>query len=119
MNRALKTSAFALTAVLALSACDMLKSQPAASNQAGPPAGGPPPLPPYQMRAQVADADRGTPTSEGADLFSHRCGACHLTFGMGTNLISARQAAAGQKPVGLLAERDDLAADYVLSLIHI
>lgn len=118
MNRKLKISVFTLTAALSLSACDMLKSQEAATNQAGPPAGGPPPLPPYQMRAQVADADRLKATSEGEALFSHRCGACHLTFGMGTNLITARQAAAGQKPVGLLADRDDLAADYVKAVVR-
>jgi mono/diheme cytochrome c family protein len=112
MKRALILSALALTAVVSLSGCDMLKGKKEEAQQ-GPPAGGPPPLPPYQMRAEVADADRLKPSSEGAALFSHRCGACHLTFGMGTNLITARQAAAGQKPVPLLADRTDLAADYV------
>lgn len=70
-------------------------------------------LPPHQMRAQVDNSNRLKPGSEGAALFSQRCGGCHLAFGMGTNLITARHAAAGQKPVGLLTERDDLAADYV------
>lgn len=111
MKRAFILSVLALTAGLSLSACDMLKGKKEEAK--GPPAGGPPPLPPYQMRAEVNDADRLKPTSEGAALFSHRCGACHLTFGMGFNLIAARQAAAGQKPVPLLAERTDLAADYV------
>jgi mono/diheme cytochrome c family protein len=114
MSRFIRISALALTAALTLSACDGQQ----ASNPAGPPAGGPPPLPPYQMRAQVADTDRIKPTSEGADIFSHRCGACHLTFGMGTNLISARQGAAGQQPVGLLTDRDDLAAEYVKSVVR-
>jgi mono/diheme cytochrome c family protein len=112
MKRALILSALALTAVVSLSACQLVKKSDEKAQQ-GPPAGGPPPLPPYQMRAEVADADRLSPTSDGATLFSHRCGACHLTFGMGTNLITARQAAAGQKPVPLLADRTDLAADYV------
>jgi cytochrome c len=111
MKRALILSAFALTAVVSLSACNLIKKGEDKAEQ-GPPAGGPPP-PPYQMRAEVADTDRLKPTSEGAALFSHRCGACHLTFGMGSNLLAARQAAAGQKPVPLLADRTDLAADYV------
>jgi mono/diheme cytochrome c family protein len=93
MTRALIFGAFALSATLAV------------AGQAQ--------LPPHQMRAQVDDSNRLKPSSEGAALFSQRCGACHFAFGMGTNLISARQAAAGQKPVGLLAERDDLVADYV------
>ena len=93
MTRALILGAIALTATLAV------------AGQAQ--------LPPHQMRAQVDNSNRLKPVSEGAALFSQRCGACHLAFGMGTNLISARQAAAGQKPVGLLAERDDLVADYV------
>lgn len=111
MKRALILSALALTAV-SLSACNLVKKGDDKAEQ-GPPAGGPPPLPPYQMRAEVSDADRLKPTSEGAALFSHRCGACHLTFGMGTNLITARQVAAKQKPVPLLADRTDLTADYV------
>lgn len=111
MKRALILSALALTAV-SLSACNLVKKGDDQAQQ-GPPAGGPPPLPPYQMRAEVSDADRLKPTSEGAALFSHRCGACHLTFGMGTNLITARQVAAKQQPVPLLADRTDLAADYV------
>lgn len=111
MKRALILSALALTAV-SLSACNLVKKTDEKAEQ-GPPAGGPPPLPPYQMRAEVADKDRLTPTSDGATLFSHRCGACHLTFGMGTNLITARQVAAKQKPVPLLADRTDLTADYV------
>jgi mono/diheme cytochrome c family protein len=112
MKRALILSALALTAALSLSACELVKKGDDKAQQ-GPPAGGPPPLPPYQMRAEIADGDRFKPASEGAALFSHRCGACHLTFGMGTNLITARQAAAGQKPVPLLADRTDLTADYV------
>jgi mono/diheme cytochrome c family protein len=117
MKRPLILSALALTAVVSLSACDLIKKGDNKAQQ-GPPAGGPPPLPPYQMRAEVSDVDRLTPTSDGATLFSHRCGACHLTFGMGTNLITARQAAAGQKPVPLLADRTDLAADYVKAVVR-
>ena len=114
MKRSLILSALALTAILlSLSGCKLIKKDEAGNTASGPAAGGPPPLPPYQMRAQLAGTDRLNPTSEGAVLFSNHCGACHLTFGMGTNLITARQAAAGQKPVPLLADRTDLAADYV------
>jgi mono/diheme cytochrome c family protein len=116
MKRAVIMSALALTVTLSLSACDWLKPKNAES---GPPAGGPPPLPPYQMRAQVSDADRLHPTSDGGALFSNHCGACHLAAGMGTNLLTARQVAAGNKqPVGLLAERTDLTADYVKLVVR-
>lgn len=114
MKRVPILGAVALAAMaLSLSGCKLVKQDEAGNTASGPPAGGPPPLPPYQMRAQVADADRLNPTSEGAALFSNHCGACHLTFGMGTNLITARQVAAKQKPVPLLADRTDLTADYV------
>jgi len=119
MKRALVLSALALTAVLSLSACDWLKPKNAEGGAGGAPAGGPPPLPPYQMRAQVNDADRLNPTSDGGALFSNHCGACHLAAGMGTNLLTARQVAAGNKqPVGLLADRKDLTADYVKAVVR-
>jgi cytochrome c len=51
---------------------------------------------------------------DGKDLFSNRCGACHLVMGMGTNLITKQQLALGRPPaMGLLTNRDDLTADYV------
>ncbi len=113
MTRVLALSALALAAALSLSACNGQSTGNEAA-QAGPPAGGPPPLPPYQMRAEVADKDRLSPSSTGEALFSHRCGACHLAAGMGTNLITGQQVAAGRSPeMGLLANRDDLTADYV------
>ncbi len=122
MKRAVLLSAFALAAaVIVLPACHLLKDKGADVNgkeASGTPAGGPPPLPPYQMRAQVDDADRLHPTSEGQALFSNHCGACHLAAGMGTNLIGARQAAAGQTPVALLADRKDLTADYVRAVVR-
>jgi mono/diheme cytochrome c family protein len=113
MTRALLLSALALSVAFSLSACG--KGQEAKA----PAAGGPPPLPPYQMRAQVPDKDRLHPTSEGEALFSHRCGACHLAAGMGTNLITGQQVKAGQPPdKGLLANRDDLTADYVKTVVR-
>ena len=119
MTRALMLGALALAAA-SLSACDVHKTDEAKNDaKPAPPAGGPPPLPPYQMRAQVNDKDRLNPTSDGAALFSNHCGACHLAAGMGTNLITARQVAAGNKqPVGLLADRTDLMADYVKAVVR-
>ena len=110
MKPALILSAVALTTAVSLSAADLAKKG-VDKAPPGPPAGGPPP--PYQMRAQLVGTDRLNPKSEGAVLFSNHCGACHLTFGMGTNLITARQVAAGQRPVPLLADRTDLPAEYV------
>jgi mono/diheme cytochrome c family protein len=122
MKRAVLMSSLALAAaIIVLPACHLLSDKGAdtTGKDAGAPAGGPPPLPPYQMRAQVDDADRLHPTSEGEALFSNHCGACHLAAGMGTNLITARQAAAGQKqPVGLLANRTDITADYVKAVVR-
>ncbi len=114
MSRARIIGAVALSVLaLSLSACD-LKSKGDNAAQAGPPAGGPPPLPPYQMRAEVADGNRLAPIATGEALFSKHCGACHLAAGMGTNLITGQQIAAGNSPdKGLLANRDDLTADYV------
>lgn len=116
MSPALRYGALALLTVLALSACKIEKKEEARQTA---PAGGPPPLPPYQMRAQVSDMDRLNPTSDGEALFSNHCGACHLAGGMGTNLLTKQQAMAGKPPEkGLLANRDDLTADYVKSVVR-
>jgi mono/diheme cytochrome c family protein len=115
-SRALRYSAIALLSVAALSGCKVEKKDEAKS--AGP-AGGPPPLPPYQMRAQIASGDRLNSTDSGDALFSNHCGACHLAMGMGTNLLTKQQVMAGQPPEkGLLANRDDLTADYVKSVVR-
>jgi mono/diheme cytochrome c family protein len=115
-SRLLRYSAFALLSVAALSACKVEKKQDAKPVA---PAGGPPPLPPYQMRAQVAAGDRLNSTDTGEALFSNHCGACHLAGGMGTNLLTVQQIKAGQPPEkGLLANRDDLTADYVSSVVR-
>lgn len=82
-------------------------------------AGGPPPAPPYQMRAALPAGDRLAVQSDGEALFSNRCGSCHLAGGMGTNLLTKQQMMAGQPPEkGLLTNRTDLTADYVKTVVR-
>ena len=82
-------------------------------------AGGPPPLPPYQMRAPLPAGDRLAGGKDGAALFSNRCGACHLAGGMGTNLLTKQRMAAGEPPEsGLLANRRDLTQTYVKAIVR-
>jgi mono/diheme cytochrome c family protein len=77
-------------------------------------ADGPPPMPPYQMRAPLPEGDRLTQQKNGEALFSNRCGACHLAGGMGTNLLTKERMAAGEPPEsGLLSNRKDLTRAYV------
>lgn len=95
----------------------------AACNKAGPSAdaskGGPPPLPPYQVRAEAPKGDRLATQSDDEALFSHHCGYCHLAGGMGTNLLTKQRMMAGEPPEkGLLANRTDLTADYVKSVVR-
>jgi mono/diheme cytochrome c family protein len=105
----------ALSAVLLLAACkpaDAPKAPDAAK-------GGPPPMPPYQMRAEMPSGDRQSAGRDGEDLFSNRCGACHLVGGMGTNLLTKQRVAAGEPPEnGLLTNRKDLTASYVKSVVR-
>lgn len=102
-----------LIAALALSACQ----SGAPSNDAG--KGGPPPLPPYQIRAEAPKGDRLAVRSDGAALFSHHCGYCHLAGGMGTNLLTKQRMMAGEPPEkGLLVNRTDLTMDYVTSVVR-
>lgn len=120
MSRAVTLGIAALIALVALSGCKVVntKNESAAGNQ--PPAGSgppPPPPPPHQMRAPMVAGDRLKTAMSGADLFSNRCGACHLDWGMGTNLLTKQQVALGRPPsMGLLVNRDDLTADYVKSV---
>jgi mono/diheme cytochrome c family protein len=97
--------------LLAVAACD--KPEPPKQEAAK---GGPPPIPPYQMRAEApADAQ----LASGEALFSNRCGACHLAGGMGTNLLTKQRMMAGQPPeTGMLANRTDLSADYVKTVVR-
>lgn len=79
----------------------------------------PPPPPPYQMRAVAPAGDRLAPGRDGKALFENHCGYCHLTFGMGTNLLMKQRLAIGAPPqTALLANRDDLTADYVKGVVR-
>jgi mono/diheme cytochrome c family protein len=94
-------------ALLALAACN--KAEPPKQEAAK---GGPPPIPPYQMRAERT-------ASTGEALFSNRCGTCHLAGGMGTNLLTKQRIMAGQPPAtGMLANRTDLTPDYVKTVVR-
>lgn len=78
-----------------------------------------PPLPPHQMRLEVPDGDRTKSTATGEQLFSNACGYCHLTFGMGTNVLMGRRMAMGLPPqTALLANRTDLTADYIAMVVR-
>jgi mono/diheme cytochrome c family protein len=80
---------------------------------------GPPPMPVYQDIGQPPPGDRHAPGRDGEALFSSHCGQCHLPWGMGTNMLTAQRAAAGLPPEsGLLANRDDLTADYVRTVVR-
>jgi mono/diheme cytochrome c family protein len=105
----------ALIALLALAACQ----QAEAPKQDAAKAGGPPPIPPYQMRAELASGDRLSGSKNGEALFSNRCGACHLAGGMGTNLLTKQRMAMGQPPeTGMLANRTDLTQSYVKTVVR-
>jgi mono/diheme cytochrome c family protein len=101
-------------ALLALAACHKAEApkQEAAK-------GGPPPVPPYQTRAQLPAGDRLAGGKDGEVLFTNRCGTCHLAGGMGTNLLTKQRMMAGEPPeTGMLANRTDLTADYVKTVVR-
>lgn len=86
---------------------------------AEPPAGGPPPMPPYILRPAAPEGDRLAPGRDGKALFEVHCGYCHLVGGMGTNLLTKQQMMAGNPPEnGLLSNREDLTADYVKAVVR-
>jgi mono/diheme cytochrome c family protein len=104
----------ALLTLLALAACNQSKAPPKDAAK-----GAPPPLPPYQVRAELPSGDRLASGKSGEALFSNRCGTCHLAGGMGTNLLTKQRMMAGEPPeTGLLANRKDLMPDYVKSVVR-
>lgn len=104
-----------LLAALTVTACN---ASDAPKSDAAPPSGMPP-IPPYQVRAEAPTGDRLASGGDGEALFSNRCGACHLAGGMGTNLVTVQMLAAKRPPTdGLLANRQDLTADYVKSVVR-
>lgn len=101
-----------LIAAVALAAATVAIAQA----PAGPPPG---PPPPYQMRPVAPAGDRLKPGGDGKVLFEVHCGYCHLNGGMGTNLLTKQQMMAGNPPEkGLLANREDLTADYVKTVVR-
>jgi mono/diheme cytochrome c family protein len=104
----------ALLGLLLLAACNKT-SAPAPEAAKG----GPPPLPPYQMRAEAPTGDRLAAGGDGAKLYSVHCGYCHLPAGMGTNLLTKQRMMMGEPPEnGLLTNRKDLTADYIKSAVR-
>ncbi len=100
--------------LLALAAC-----KPAEAPKAEVAKGGPPPLPPYQMREQLPSGNRVAATSKGEALYSNRCGSCHLAGGMGTNLLTKQMMIAKRSPEeGLLTNRKDLTREYVTTVVR-
>lgn len=81
----------------------------------------PPPMmmPPYMLRPELPAGDRLKPGGDGKVLFEVHCGYCHLLGGMGTNLLTKQRMMLGETPdKGLLANRTDLTADYVKSVVR-
>jgi mono/diheme cytochrome c family protein len=106
----------AVILLLALSACKPAPQEAAAPK--GPP-GGSPPIPPYQIRAELPSGNRLAGGGNGEALFSNRCGACHLAGGMGTNLLTKQMMMAKRPPTdGMLSNRTDLTSDYVKAVVR-
>ena len=110
-----------LIAVCILAGCSKADEAPKGEANAPPPQaqGGPPPIPPYQMRAEMAAGNRLAVSGSGEAIFSNRCGSCHLAGGMGTNLLTKQMMMAKRPPAnGMLTNRKDLTADYVISVVR-
>jgi cytochrome c5 len=103
-----------LIAALALAGCSQSDDTPKPEAK-----GGPPPIPPYQMRAEIGSGNRLAASAGGEAIFSNRCGSCHLAGGMGTNLLTKQRLALGEPPAnGMLTNRKDLTPDYVKQVVR-
>jgi cytochrome c len=110
-----------IVAVFGLSACKPTDApkEGATKGPYGAPPAGMPPIPPYQTRSEMPSGNRLAEGRSGQNLFSNRCGACHLAGGMGTNLLTKQMMMAKRPPSdGLLANRTDLTSDYVKSVVR-
>ncbi|MEZ5893334.1 MAG: cytochrome c [Parvularculaceae bacterium] len=95
-------------------AVEPVAQEPTAETHAGPP-----PIPVYSMRAETPAGDRLSEGRDGKSLYESQCGACHLSGGMGFNLLVKQRIAAGAAPqTAQLALRDDLTADYVKAVVR-
>lgn len=109
-----RTLAIALFATM-MSSC----GEPAGSPDGTDDAATAPPPPPYAFRGSPPPGDRLQAGRDGEQLYRVRCGACHLGFGMGTNMLTAQRVALGESPQrGFLENRDDLRADYIKSVVR-
>lgn len=107
-----------LFAVLLLAACGPAKQAEPPAEMA-PRAVTPPRILTYQMRPPAPQGNRLAPGRDGKALYEHYCGACHLTGGMGTNLLARQRIALGESPEkGLLSSRSDLTADDVKQVVR-
>jgi mono/diheme cytochrome c family protein len=101
----------------ALAACGSGDQTPSAPAK---PSGPPPAGLLYQTRAEAPPGERLAAGRSGEALFSNKCGYCHLTGGMGTNLLTKQRVALKETPeMGLLVNRKDLTADYVKSVVRL
>jgi mono/diheme cytochrome c family protein len=106
-----------LLTIVALAACGSGDQTPSAPAKPG----GPPPAALlYQTRAETPSGERLATGRSGEALFSNKCGYCHLTGGMGTNLVTKQRTALKEAPeMGLLVNRKDLTSDYVRSVVRL
>ena len=82
-----------------------------------------PPMPTYSVRGDAPAGDRLAPGRDGEKLYRNLCGACHLPWGMGSNLITARAIRADMPPPeaahrGLLENRTDLQPEYIKTVVR-
>lgn len=126
MNARLTIAPAALGCALLLAACnsDVGKGDTAAPPEGAKGAAGAaaaPPMgpPPYITRDLAPAGNRLAVARDPKAVFQHACGYCHLEAGMGTNLLVKQRIAAGAPPeTALLANRDDLTADYVKQVVR-
>lgn len=118
MKRVVPMIALALLAACKVKQDEAPAAPPAGAIAAAAPKGAPPPPPPYQMRPLFPGGNR-LAGGDGKVLFEYHCGYCHLTGGMGTNLLTKQRMMAGEPPEkGLLANRTDLTPDYVKQVVR-